>query len=169
MTTTNRWGETAEFDGNSRSRLWWWSHRSMVVVQALSRVWLLRPHGLKLARLLCPRDSPGKNPGVSCHFLHQGIFPIQGSNPGLLYCRRILYQPKYQGSLTGVHFPSNTWSCTHYTCTAFECQSFPKNRAVTVLARSCRGAQGARSATLWWPRGMGWGGEGRLQREGMYV
>ena len=28
-------------------------------------------------------DSPGKT-GVGCHFLLQGIFPTQGSNPGLL-------------------------------------------------------------------------------------
>ena len=34
-------------------------------------------------RLLCPWDSPGKNTGVSCHFLLQRIFPTQGSNPGL--------------------------------------------------------------------------------------
>ena len=32
-------------------------------------------------RLLCPWDSPGKNTGVSCHFLLQGIFPTQESNP----------------------------------------------------------------------------------------
>ena len=32
-------------------------------------------------------DSPGKNAGVGCHVLLQGIFPIQGSNPGLLHCR----------------------------------------------------------------------------------
>ena len=31
-------------------------------------------------RLLCPWDSPGKNIGVGCHFLLQGIFPTQGSN-----------------------------------------------------------------------------------------
>ena len=31
--------------------------------------------------LLCPWDSPGKNTRVSCHFLPQGIFPTQGSNP----------------------------------------------------------------------------------------
>ena len=36
-------------------------------------------------------DSPGKNTGVSCHALLQGIFPTQGSNPGLLYCRWILF------------------------------------------------------------------------------
>ena len=42
-------------------------------------------------RLLCPWDSPGKNTGVGCHFLLQGIFPTQESNPCLLYCRWILY------------------------------------------------------------------------------
>ena len=39
-----------------------------------------RPHGLQLTRLLCPWDFPGKNTGVGCHFLLQGIFPTQGSN-----------------------------------------------------------------------------------------
>ena len=44
----------------------------------------LGPHGLDPASLLCPWDSPGKNPGVGCHFLLQEIFLTQGSNPGLL-------------------------------------------------------------------------------------
>ena len=35
-------------------------------------------------RLLCLRDFSGKNTGVSCHFLLQGIFPTQGWNPRLL-------------------------------------------------------------------------------------
>ena len=43
----------------------------------------LRPHGLQLARLLCPWDSPGKSTGGGCHFLLQGIFLTQGSNPHL--------------------------------------------------------------------------------------
>ena len=30
---------------------------------------------------------------MGCHFFLQGIFPSQGSNPGLLHCRQILYQP----------------------------------------------------------------------------
>ena len=30
-------------------------------------------------------DSPGKNTGVVCHALLQGIFPTQGSNPCLLH------------------------------------------------------------------------------------
>ena len=45
----------------------------------------LRPHGLRPARLLCPRDFPGKNTGVGCCFLLQGIFLTQGSNPHLLH------------------------------------------------------------------------------------
>ena len=36
-------------------------------------------------------DSPGKNTGVGCHALFQGIVPTQGSNLGLPYCRQILY------------------------------------------------------------------------------
>ena len=32
------------------------------------------------------------------HSLLQGIFPSQGSNPGLLHCRQILYQLSHQGS-----------------------------------------------------------------------
>ena len=44
-------------------------------------------HGLQPTRLLYPWDSPGKNTGVGCHFLLQGIFPTQGLNPRLLHCR----------------------------------------------------------------------------------
>ena len=43
-------------------------------------------------------DFPGKNTGVGCYALLQGIFPAQGSNPGLLHCRWILYQLNHQGS-----------------------------------------------------------------------
>ena len=35
-------------------------------------------------RLLVPWDFPGKNTGIGCHTLLQGIFPNQGSNPRLL-------------------------------------------------------------------------------------
>ena len=43
-------------------------------------------------------DSPGKNTGVGCHALLQGIFPTQKSNPGLPYCRQILYYLSHRGS-----------------------------------------------------------------------
>ena len=41
-------------------------------------------------------DSPGKNTGLGCHALLQGISPTQGLNPGLPHCRRILYQLSYR-------------------------------------------------------------------------
>ena len=44
-------------------------------------------------------DSPGKNTGMGCHFLLQGIIQIQGSNPGLLHGGQILYHLSHQGSL----------------------------------------------------------------------
>ena len=43
-------------------------------------------------------DSPGKNAGVGCHALLQEIFPTQGLNPGLPYCRLILCCLSHQGT-----------------------------------------------------------------------
>ena len=56
----------------------------------LGRVRLLQSQGLQPTRLLCQWDCPGKNTGVNCHFLLQGIFSIQGSKPHL-HGRQILY------------------------------------------------------------------------------
>ena len=44
-------------------------------------------------------DSPGKNTRVGCHALLQGIFPTQGSNPGLPHCGQMLYPLSHQGSI----------------------------------------------------------------------
>ena len=52
---------------------------------------LCDPMDCNPGRPLCPWNSPGKNTRVGCHALLQGIFPTQGSNPGLLHCRQILY------------------------------------------------------------------------------
>ena len=60
------------------------------------RLW---PHGLQPTRFLCPWNSPGKNTGVGCHALLHGIFPTQGSNPGLPRCRWILYHPRHHNIL----------------------------------------------------------------------
>ena len=49
-------------------------------------------------------DSPGKNPGVGCHALLQGIFPTQGSNLGLPHCRRVLYHLIFPGGSDGEEF-----------------------------------------------------------------
>ena len=59
----------------------------------------VRPHRWQPTKLLCPWDSPGKNTGVGCHFLLQGIFPTQGLNSGLLHHRQILYCLSHQEAL----------------------------------------------------------------------
>ena len=46
---------------------------------------------LQPTRLFCPWNSPGKNTGVGCHFLLQGIFPTQGSNLSLCIYIYICY------------------------------------------------------------------------------
>ena len=45
-------------------------------------------------------DSPGKNTGVGCHALLQGIFPTWGLNLGLLHCWWILYHLSHQWSIS---------------------------------------------------------------------
>ena len=55
------------------------------------------------------RDSPGKNTGVGCLDLLQGIFSTQGSNPVLLRCRQILYHPSHQGIWKYMILSSNQW------------------------------------------------------------
>ena len=58
----------------------------------------LRPHELCPPGSSVHVDSPGRNTGVSCHALLQGIFPTQRLNPGLLHCRWIPYRLSHQGS-----------------------------------------------------------------------
>ena len=62
---------------------------------------LLQPPGLKPTRLLCPWDFPGKNTGVGCHFLLQGMIILtQGSNPHLLHWQAESLPLSHQGSPT---------------------------------------------------------------------
>ena len=58
--------------------------RIMCVLSCFSHVQLFGPHGLQLARLLCPWDSPGKNTVVGCHAFLQGIFTTQKLNSSSL-------------------------------------------------------------------------------------
>ena len=64
-------------------------------------------YGLHPARLLCPWDSLDKSTRVGCHALLQGIFPTQGSNPGLLHCRQSL-PLSHQGSPKTYREPIDT-------------------------------------------------------------
>ena len=76
----------------------WWGESESVNCSVLSDS--STPHGL-----YCPWNSPDKNTGVGCHFFLQGIFPTQGSNPGLPHWRQILYhlchlESPWWGSIT---------------------------------------------------------------------
>ena len=62
---------------NVYMRVWVQSH--------FSHVWLFATLWLYTASLLCPWNSPGKNTGLGCHALLQGIFPTQGLNPHFLH------------------------------------------------------------------------------------
>ena len=63
------------------------------VIESESRSVVSDPHGP-----YHPWNSAGQDTGVGSCSLLQGIFPTQGSNPGLSHCRQILYQLSYQGS-----------------------------------------------------------------------
>ena len=56
----------------------------------------LRHHGQPSSSV--HRDSPGKNTGVGCLALLQGIFSTRGLNPSLQHCRQILYHLSHQGN-----------------------------------------------------------------------
>ena len=79
--------------------------------KSLSRVRLLWTRGL-----YSPWNSSGKNTGMGSRFLLPGIFPNQGSNPGLPHCRQNLYQLSHQGSpriLAWLAYPFSTGSSRH--------------------------------------------------------
>jgi len=58
----------------------------------------LQPQGLQPSRFLWPWGFSRQEYSVGCHVLLQGIFPTQGSNPGLPNYRWILYQLSHQGN-----------------------------------------------------------------------
>ena len=68
------------------------------MLSCFSGVWLFVPHGLQRARLHCPWNSLGKNSGVGCHALLQGIFSTQGLNWDLPHWRWIHYCLSHQKS-----------------------------------------------------------------------
>ena len=79
----------------------------------------LWPYGLH-----SPRNSPDQNTGVGSLSLLQGIFPTQGSNPGLLHCRQILYQLSHKGSprtLMWVAYPFSGGSSQPRNWTGVSC------------------------------------------------
>ena len=81
--------------------------RAHAHARMLSSVQLSVTHGMQPARLFCPWHFPGKNTGAVCHFLLQGIFPMQGFNPALMHFGQVLSHLSHQGSsLCSVCFSS---------------------------------------------------------------
>ena len=79
----------------------WWSESESHSVMSNS----LQPY-----ELYSPWNSPGQNAGVGSLSLLWGIFPIQGSKPGLPCCRRILYQHSHYGSQRILKWVANPFS-----------------------------------------------------------
>ena len=92
---TGEWVKTMYIKWNIIQHLEWrFGHKLQRESESCSVVTnSLWPHGL-----CSPWNSLGQNTGVGSLSLLQGIFPTQGSNPGLLHCRQILYQLSYRGS-----------------------------------------------------------------------
>ena len=99
----------------------------------------LQPHGL-----YSPWNSPGQNTGMGSLSLLQGIFPTQGSNPGLPHCRQILDQLRHKGDpriLEWVAYPFSTRS------------SWPRNwTRVSCIAGGFFASWGTREALNWFQR-----------------
>ena len=68
--------------------LFYWKSESVRNSVMSNSLW---HRGLEPTRLLCPWNSPGKNTGVGCHSLLQGIFLTQQLSPHTLHCKQILY------------------------------------------------------------------------------
>ena len=73
----------------------------MYVCARFSCVWLCATLQTVAHLVCCPWDFPGKNTGMGCHFLLQGIFQTQRSNPSLLHLlhwQAVLYHQHHLGS-----------------------------------------------------------------------
>ena len=109
--------------------LWKW--------KSLSRIWLF------VTPMDCPWNSLGQNTGVGSLSCLQGIFPTQGSNPGLLLCKWILYQLSHKGSpriLQRVAYPFSRGSSRPRNRTRVSCiaSGFFTNWVIRKAPLTCR-------------------------------
>ena len=116
--------EVTGLDIYNASHCWarWWCAVLCLVAQSYTA--LCNPMDCSLPASSVLEDSPGKHTGVGCHALLQGIFPTQGSNPGLLHCRQILYLLSHQGSpkiLEWVAYPFSRGSSRPRNWTKVSC------------------------------------------------
>ena len=101
-----------------------WKRKSLSRVQLFATPWTIQP-----------MEFSGQNTGVGSLSLLQGIFPTQGSNPGLLHCRRILYQLSHKGS-PGLDTTVNSVNSAQRPLTRpSTCPSFPRKLKPEWLSR----------------------------------
>ena len=89
----------------------------------------LRHFGLQPTRLLCPWDSPGKDPGVGCHALLQGIFPTRPKDRmGVCYvswqaARFFTTTATWETRVVYVHVYACicVYGCVHVSIYVYEC------------------------------------------------
>ena len=91
---SSSWAQGCECMAWVIAQVWPWGWRALWSESRSVMSDSLQPQGL-----YSPWDSPGQNTGVGSLSLLQGIFPIRGSNLGLLHCRQILYQLSHRRSL----------------------------------------------------------------------
>ena len=128
------------------NRNWWqwikrliWDNRNTPVRKGKwSESRSVMSDSLRSLGLHSPWNSPGQNTGVGSRPLLQGIFPTQGLNPGLPYCRWILYQLSHQRSpriLEWAAYPFSSWSSGPKNWTRVSCTAswFFTNRAIRGL------------------------------------
>ena len=126
-----------------------------IISFSLNSLW---PHGL-----YSPWNSSGHNTGVGSVSLLQGIFPTQGSNPGLPHCRRILYQLSHKGSprilewvgypfSSGSSWPRN-WTRVSYVAGGFF-TSWAIRKAQTMiklnLSQWCKSGSISANHSIWY-------------------
>ena len=139
-----------------------------VYTWSLSRVWLSATPWT-VARQALQWDFSGKNIGVGCHFLLQGIFLTQGSNPDFLYCRQTLYRLSHQ-QYQYLYARLPGWKCHHISKFNFEVffnfnfwnfvfhHGFPGGPSDEESACQCRSHKRCRFDP--WVGKIPWGGNG---------
>ena len=96
----------------------------------------LWPRRLWLIKLLCLWNYTGRNTASDSHFLLQRIFPIQGSNPGLLHCRQTFYHLNHHGRPRS--FAENPVLSYPETGKEHLCASFSRDSPTGLLTHSMR-------------------------------
>ena len=109
----------------------------------------LQPHGLQPTRLLSPWNFPGKNTGVGCHFLLQGIFLTQGLNSSFLHLLHwqigslpLSYLGNHMGSLDRIVNCVSVEKAHYFICMLIQiiarkiCSKFNKSQSIRALISS---------------------------------